>query len=476
MKNNNHRSSTSSFSCSSRPSWFLLLCVLLVAYMPLSAAERPRLIVTTDIGGDPDDQQSMIRLMLYSNEFDIEGLIASAAGTPGELKEHAVKPELIEQIIEAYGQVQPNLLKHARGYPEAAALRTRIKRGNPRRGVANLGEDKDTQASNWIIQVVDRDDPRPVNVSIWGGSTDLAQALWRVRHDRPRKELEQFVARLRVHAISHQDDTGPWIIENFPQLFYVLSKAPGDADKRESVFRGMYLGGDESLTSLDWINEHVRQNHGPLGALYPAKTWTAPNPHSAMKEGDTPSWFYFLPHGLNDPEHPEWGGWGGRFQKAGPNLWIDATDAVDQPTPRKDQVSARATVWRWRQAFQADFQARMDWCVEAVAEANHPPEVVVNGDAGEGVVRISAKPGDGVVLRTHGTKDADSNDSFPAHRWFIYEEPGVAAQIVRISDPNTAVVNVPRSAKGKQVHVVVEVTDRGTPPLITFRRVVIDVQ
>ena len=52
--------------------------------------ERPRLVVLTDIGGDPDDTQSMIRLMTYSNEFEIEGLIASASGTPGELKRKIV--------------------------------------------------------------------------------------------------------------------------------------------------------------------------------------------------------------------------------------------------------------------------------------------------------------------------------------------------------------------------------------------------
>src|SRR5262245_49882781 len=88
---------------------------------------RPRLLVLTDIGGDPDDQQSLIRLMLYSNELEIEGLIATAAGIPGELKEDIVRPELIREIVEAYGRVRGNLLLHARGYPEAAELLRRTK-------------------------------------------------------------------------------------------------------------------------------------------------------------------------------------------------------------------------------------------------------------------------------------------------------------------------------------------------------------
>src|SRR6188474_222554 len=70
------------------------------------APAKPRLIVLTDIGGDPDDQQSLIRLMLYSNEFEIEGLVASASGTPGDLKAEVVRPELIREIVEAYGKVR----------------------------------------------------------------------------------------------------------------------------------------------------------------------------------------------------------------------------------------------------------------------------------------------------------------------------------------------------------------------------------
>lgn len=104
------------------------------------AAERPRLVVLTDIGGDPDDQQSMIRLMLYANEFEIEGLIASASGTPGELKKEITQPQLIRDIIGAYAKVLPNLRRHADGWPEAETLLERVKSGNPKRGRANIGE------------------------------------------------------------------------------------------------------------------------------------------------------------------------------------------------------------------------------------------------------------------------------------------------------------------------------------------------
>src|SRR5687767_9620501 len=126
----------------------LPLIVLLTAFSAL-AAERPRLCVLTDIGGDPDDQQSMVRLMMYANEFEIEGLIASAAGTPGELKQAVTKPELIREIVAAYRQVRTNLFRHAGGWPTAEELAARIKSGNPQRGREHIGEGQDTEGSRW---------------------------------------------------------------------------------------------------------------------------------------------------------------------------------------------------------------------------------------------------------------------------------------------------------------------------------------
>ena len=451
----------------SRPSCLLALCMLPLATPAAAAADKPRLVVLTDIGGDPDDQQSMIRLMHHADEFDIEALVATAAGVPSEKKEDALYPGLIREIVEAYGKVRPNLVRHRPDFPEAKLLLDRVKSGNAVRGVKSVGAGHDTEASRWLISVVDRDDQRPVNVTIWGGSTELAQALWRVRNDRAPEQLKAFIRKLRVYAISHQDDTGPWINETFPDLFYVLAKAAPGRDMREGAYRGMYLGGDESLTSREWVDRHLRHGRGPLGALFPTRTWTAPNPHATLKEGDTPSWFYFLPVGLGNPAKPGWGSWGGRFRRERGGLYRDATDKVGTVT------DARSTVWRWRPAFQAEFAARAQWCVKPPAEANHPPVAVLNGDRTAAAVEMPTRPGALELFSAAGSTDPDGDHL--TYRWFVYPEAGSYGEAVKVAgeDAELAGLMVPADAAGKTIHVILEVTDRGSPALTRYRRVVL---
>ncbi|HEY2412334.1 MAG TPA: nucleoside hydrolase-like domain-containing protein [Pirellulaceae bacterium] len=436
------------------------------------AAEKPRLLVLTDMGADPDDQQSMVRLLLYANEFEIEGLIATSAGTTGKREQHVTHPEMIRELVTAYGEVRPNLVKHAAGYPTAEQLLAKIKVGSSQRGKEAIGEGRDTEASQWIIAVVDKPDPRPLCISIWGGQTDLGQALWRVKQDRGEEGLKEFVARLRIYDVADQDGLASWIQEMVGMVgtahpTYVQAGAPAGRDKREGVFRGMYLGGDESLVSREWMETNIRQNHGPLGALYPPKTWTAPNPHAAIKEGDTPSWLYFLPHGLNDIEHPEWGGFGGRFERGTEGVYRDARDAVG------DVSDARATVWRWRSAVQADFQTRLNWCVaDKFEKANHAPVAVVNGDRSREVVRIQAKAGEMVTLSAAGSSDVDGNAV--RYRWFIYREASLLGGEVTLA-PMEGVTTRFSASRGEAatVHVILEVNDAGSPPLAVFRRVVV---
>lgn len=442
----------------------LLSCFFLQAFSQV----KPRLLVLTDIGGDPDDTQSLVRLLVYASEFKIEGIIASAAGTPGELGHDTTRADLIVECINAYGTVENRLNEH-KNFPSKQHLLQVVKTGNPRRGLNQVGEGFDTEGSEWISWCAN-DLSAPLNIAVWGGSTDLAQALWRAEKTLSGKKFKALLSNLRVYDINNQDGMGKRIMEEYPGLFYVLSNAPDGADKREGGYRGMYLGGDEILTSREWILANVATEHGELGALYPLKTWTEPNPWGCMKEGDTPSWFYFLLNNLQAPEHPDWGGWGGRFSQTGKNQWRDAADKV------RETQEARAAVWRWRPYFQAEFQARMDWCVKPFTEANHTPLAVVNGYIGEGCHYLDAFAGQTLTLDASFSADVDSDPL--TYRWWLYREASDFYLPFDIQGDTNAKASffVPYEAIGKKLHIILEVTDNGEPALTGFRRVVVNVK
>jgi len=275
---------------------------------------------------------------------------------------------------------------------------------------------------------------------------------------------------LRIYDIGDQDRIADWIWREFPGLFYVLGQAPRGRDMREGVYRGLYLGGDESLVSRAWMEENIRQNHGPLGALYPPRTWTAPNPYSAIKEGDTPSWFFFLANGLGDADHPEWGGWGGRLTNSQARIFRDAPDTVQGVT------DARATVWRWREHFQNDFAARLDWCVtEDYRKANHHPIAVLNGDTTRRVVELAAQPGETVTLSAAGSKDPDGDEL--ATTWSIYPEAGTFRGEWKLSAAigETTSLVAPAVPNPQTIHVLLQVADNGAPRLFAYRRAIITI-
>lgn len=432
----------------------------------LGEGTRPRLLILTDIGGDPDDTQSIIRLLVHADEFELEGLIASASGTPGELKEAIVRPDLIRDIINAYGNLERPLKRHSPYFPQANTLHNITKSGNPQRGWEYVGAGHDTEGSEWIIQMVDKVDERPLNICIWGGQTDLAQALWRVKNDRTEEEYQAFVSKLRVYDIADQDGIFDQIWNLFPNLWYVLNKAPRGQDKRNAAFRGMYLGGEEELTSMDWIRENVIEDHGPLGELYPVKTWTAPNPHGVMKEGDTPSWFFFLQNGLNDTFRPEYGGWGGRFDQSEAGYYFDDQDEVE------GKSTARVTVWRWRPDFQREFAARMDWCVKDYEQANHHPQILIE----ERSQMLSGKAGKQITLNAPACKDPDGD--ILTYHWFFYPEAGsYEHSFPEISSEEDHVsFQLPASSGDQEMHMILKISDNGSPSLSVYQRYVIQVR
>jgi hypothetical protein len=461
----------------------------------LSAA--PNLIVTTDIGGDPDDQQSMRRLMLYSNEFNILGLIASASGVPGQLDDAIVQPQLITDIINDYGLVRANLTAYSSAYPTTAYLHGITKSGNPNRGLSYIGASHDTDGSNHIISQVDAATGK-VNIAIWGGATDVAQAFYRVRANRTDAQEDAFVEKCIVYSIADQDSTGAvstadYLRTNFPKLKIMIA-GPVGMGGFTSLFRGMYQNDssgtgvtvrqlvDPSYVGLNntaWLTSNVTSGHGALGANYPddviQNVQTNDNT-TGVKEGDTPSWFYFLPNGLSDPEQPAWGGWGGRFNLISNKYYTDGQDnhwssINDTPLKRK------WTVARWRVAYQNDFRARMDRCL-AGGGANRNPLAVLNGNSTKEVLQLNATAGTTLNLSAAGSSDPNAGQTATLeHLWWIYQEPGTYTGTLAITGATTqnASIAIPADAAGTSFHVILEVTDQGTPKLTSYRRAVVNV-
>src|SRR5476649_175774 len=263
------------------------------------AVEKTRIMILSDIGNEPDDAQSFVRFLLYSNEFDVEGIVAT---TSTWLRDKVNVP-MIHERINAYERVLPNLQKHAQGYPSAQALRQVVRSGRAEYGMAGVGDNKSTEASQLIIQAVDKPDDRPLWITLWGGGVDLAQALYDVKARRTPDEVAAFINKIHVYAISDQDNTGAWIRRTFPQLRYITS-IHGWNEYSLSTWIGISspraIGGDMSKVNNDWLAENIRRK-GPLGAVYPPLEYTM--------EGDSPSFLYLLRTGLSDPEHSEYGGW-----------------------------------------------------------------------------------------------------------------------------------------------------------------------
>jgi len=321
----------------------------------------------------------------------------------------------------------------------------------------------------------------------------LAQALHKIRATKSEPEVRRLIAKLRVYAISDQDDSGIWIRNNFPNLFYIVSPGGYGAGTWGGIMQ-VVPGIDNSVISNHWIAGHIQQGHGPLGAKYPDVAYGM--------EGDTPSWLGLIPNGLNAPEHPEWGGWGGRYELYRPEraaldpdgftggvpvetetrpIWTNAVDDYTPPVageygravhagakPFKD---FRATVWRWREDFQNDFAARMEWTTKAYAEANHPPVPALRH-----VGAITVRSGERFQLDARGSTDPDG-DSL-SYLWFQYPEAGTYKGPIAFSGAeNLARVSLvaPKVEKPETAHFILRLTDKGSPPLSRYQRVIVTI-
>lgn len=419
----------------------------------VSHSDRLRVLIETDAGGDPDDEQSLVRFLVYANEWDVEGIIANRpVARDGENR----NPErtglgIVRRQLDAYAACWPLLSQHDPRYPAPDALRSRTVAGT---------DDTDV-AVRLILEVVDRPDPRPIWYSDWGSdrgsaTNNLRRALDHVLRARGPEGYAAFKQRLRL---SSSDAFGPHTTEIAPPFPLWVDTWRPERDRRRWYHRFSAL--TSNAGGFDVVRD-VLNHHGPLGALYPTNT-THP-----CKEGDSMSFLYLVPNGLQAPEHPGWGGWGGRLN-ARPDhprrayFWSDQTDAWNGTTNRDN------TLLRWAADLQNDFRARLDWCVQPTNAANHPPVVQILPAPPETVVGRS-------VLRLSTRSSLDPDHDALQFEWIQYPEPGTwKGPVSWESHGPDLMIRCPDVRSPETLHFIARVTDTGTPPLTRYQRVVLTV-
>jgi hypothetical protein len=458
-------------------------------------AQKPRVIVTSD--GEIDDECSMVRFLLYANEWDIEGIVTSSSQYHWQGHKWA-GDDWAQPYLDAYAEVHPNLVKHDRRYPTVEYLQSRTFLGN----VKAEGEMVEvTAGSQHIVTVLlDESDDRPVWLQAWGGPNTIARALKTIEEDHPEKMA--YVARkVRFFFIWEQDGTYqryiqphwgqydiPTIIcDQFWAIAYQWNKILPE-DKRK-------------FFAAEWMKANILQDHGPLCSLYKAHV---PGSHGLSgdtnfndgdfrSEGDSPAFLHVIPTGLRSTESPGFGGWGGRYTRVRSSTWLDPVPDSNFEYPEGRWYTRTAwgrkymreeypqdrdlmrkyfrPIARWTESIQYDFASRADWCVKSYDEANHPP-VVALGHSND----LNARPGENVNLSAEGTSDPEGDDL--KYRWWQYREAGSYSGSVKIRDveKQKASFTVPDDAgAGQTVHVVCEVHDNGTPPLTRYQRVVVEI-
>ena len=359
--------------------------------------------------------------------------------------------------------------KHNPDYPDAEYLLSVLAVGNENREDLHKLPPllSDSEGAQLIIRTLLDSDPRPVHILAWGGANTQANALWQIKQKYSAAEWAKAVSKARLYCIWYQDGGGKWIEQNLPEIIIYESGAPDhdggwryvwDYMSVDYYFKNRLSKNSKELQQImdkPWLADHIKNGHGPLCAAYPQEY---------TSEGDTPSFMPLIRNGLEQHTDYTLGGWGGRPEYKNGNHMQDGNDL------KNGVPDSHYTFQRWLPAIQNDWAARADWCVaDEYSKANHQPVARILGES----VR-TVRPGEKIILDASSSFDPDKNSL--SYQWWQYREAGSVQTKVAMkhADGKRVEIIVPDNP-GKQLHLILELTDNGIPNLKSYKRIILNI-
>lgn len=467
-----------------------LMLPLLITGRQREKNNRYRIVIMTDM--THDDGNSLIRYLYYANDFDLEALIV----TPQlpDFTHDANEPwQKAQKILKGYKSIYPNLSKHSSGFPTYEKLQQITKKGrgalpiiwltNTKKfsgdiagrhaetswgditfedwiGEGNTpnGESKDSEGSEYLQQVFDKDDERPIFVQMWGGPITFVQALYKYRQRRGEEKFKKLLKKLHIFGITLQDITFDYMIN----LDSVKMLGCGNFGTTKSTFKGervkpgwLLFDGGHFWKYIKVMKADEINKNDVMSANYD---------HGG--EGDTPSFLYLLSAslGLNDPLQPSQGSWGTQFAPMPASYPEGYYSTCNVPMSELE---------RWIPEAKDSFLARLKWSTHGPADVNHAPFAALGKDRSNQIVYLKKAPGE--VIKLDASKSADPDGHNLTFRWFQYTEANSYRNKISIEDDSSSVIvlAVPKDLGDKDIHLVVEVKDEGFPSLVAYKRIVI---
>ena len=320
------------------------------------------------------------------------------------------------------------------------------------------GEPKDSEGSELLQRIFDKEDERPIFVQMWGGPITFVQALYRYRQRQGEEKFQKLLNKLHIYGITLQDITFDYMI---------------DIDAAKSLGCGNFGGTTSTYQGKRVQPRNLLFDGGHFWRYIKVMKAEEVNKNDAMAanydhggEGDTPAFLYLLSAslGLNDPLEPSQGSWGSRFAPMG--------GAFPEGYYSTCEVDKKALEW-WVPETRNSFFARMQWATHSPSEVNHAPLPAIGKDSSNKVIYKSAVPGKKVGLNASASTDIDGDPL--SYKWFHYVEASSYKKPLSIADPHSPLLSfkVPEDLGEKAIHLVLEVRDQGTPSLVAYRRIVI---